>query len=270
MKNAILLSLLAISAGTVSAFAPTQSFSVFENIKRISEDINGGTKQSVARFMSTPTETETTTPNYNSVVVAKEGGMGKATASQQALEQNLRLGAPPARPKGGHFMTKGGIQVTSNVGGLEFSKNLSEGTSEMAIEQLIDQLDSHKGVLLTSSYEFPGRYARWSIGMIDPPLEVSGRADQCTIRALNARGKILMPAIKQTMDQLKEDGILENIQEYQEATPANGMEADTVRIDVKVVPPPEVGSFSEEERSRQVCSTNDLLEMLERRVGIGS
>jgi hypothetical protein len=55
---------------------------------------------------------------------------------------------------------------SSHVSRLEFSKALKEGTSESAIEHLIDQLDSDKGVLLTSSYEFPGRYARWSLGMV--------------------------------------------------------------------------------------------------------
>ena len=245
MNRILLLSLLATAVDTMSAFTPKQSI-----LNGHGASFSSGTRQPFERSMATPAET--TTPDFNSVIVAKEGGRGMATASQQALEQNLSLGAPPARPKGGHFMTKGGIQVTANVDRLEFSKNLSEGTSELAIEQLIDKLDSNKGVLLTSSYEFPGRYARWSLGMVDPPLEVSGRSDQCTIRALNARGKVLMPAIQQTMDKLKEDGILESIQVFQESTPANGMEAEVVRIDVKVVPPPEVGTFSEEERSRQV------------------
>jgi hypothetical protein len=216
-----------------------------------------------ARSMSTssvePSSSSTKAmPNFNSVDVAKQGGIGMATASEQALEQNLSLGAPPARPKGGHFMTKGGIQVTSNVSRLEFSKALKEGTSESAIEHLIDQLDSHKGVLLTSSYEFPGRYARWSLGMIDPPIEVSGRADQCSIRALNDRGKILMPAIVSAMEQLKVDGVLQSLHITHEETPNNGVKAQMLRVDVKVVPPPEVGTFSEEERSRQVRKQNSL------------
>jgi anthranilate synthase len=193
-----------------------------------------------------------TTPDFNAVEVAKTGGRGAVTAAQQAFSQNLSLGAPPARPTGGHYLTKGGVQVTANVKALEFSKSKKPGTSEAAIENLVEKLDSKKGVLLTSSYEFPGRYARWSLGFVDPPLEVSGKADKCTIKALNSRGKVLLPAVENAMKQLKEDGILASVQVYQDKASGAGTETQAVQIDVQVVPPPKVGTFSEEERSRQV------------------
>jgi anthranilate synthase len=193
-----------------------------------------------------------TVPDYNGVEVAKTGGQGAVSVAQQASDQNLSLGAPRGRPDGGHFLTRGGIQVTANVQTLELSKSLTPGTSEAAIENLVDQLDSHRGVLLTSSYEFPGRYARWSLGFVDPPLEISGRADQCTIRALNERGKVLMPAIEAAMQALKRDEVLSKVEVFKESTKANGEAAGMVKIDVTVVPPPEIGTFSEEERSRQV------------------
>jgi hypothetical protein len=194
--------------------------------------------------------------NFNAVDVAKTGGQGAISVAQQAVDQNLSLGAPRQRPTGGHFLTKGGVQVTANVQPLEFSKSLQPGTSEAAIENLIVQLDSNKGVLLTSSYEFPGRYARWSLGFVDPPVEISGKADKCSIRALNERGKVLLPAIVKAMESLKDDGTLAEVKLFQESTPANGEPASVVQIDVTVVPPPEVGTFSEEDRSRQVrCET---------------
>jgi anthranilate synthase len=200
-----------------------------------------------------------TVPDFNAVDVAKTGGQGAVSAAQKAVDQNLSLGAPRARPSGGHFLTKGGIQVTAHVEPLEFSKSLNAGTSESAINHLIDQLDSHRGVLLTSSYEFPGRYARWSLGFVDPPLEVSGKADKCTIRALNERGKILLPAIEKAMQTLKEQEILSDVTVFQESTSANGEAPLAVQIDVTVVPPPEVGTFNEEERSRQVRDAISLL-----------
>jgi hypothetical protein len=193
-----------------------------------------------------------TVPNFNAVEVAKTGGQGAVSAGQKAVDQNLSLGAPRGRPTGGHYLTKGGVQVTANVDTLEFSKSLQPGTSEAAIEHLIEKLDSRRGALFTSSYEFPGRYARWSMGFIDPPLEISGQADKCTIRALNARGKILLPAIETAMQNLKDQEILSHLKVFQEATPANGEPASLVKIEATVVPPPEVGTFSEEERSRQV------------------
>jgi len=39
-------------------------------------------------------------------------------------------------------------------------------------------------VLLTSSYEFPGRCARWMLGFSDPPLELSGTGRDFRVRAL--------------------------------------------------------------------------------------
>lgn len=188
---------------------------------------------------------EAVVPNYNAVHVEKSGGRGQATASQQALERGLSLGAPPVRPTGGHYLTKGGLQVTADVQPLVFSDALQEGTSSSAIEDLIDRLDHRRGVLLKSSYEFPGRYARWSLGFVDPPLQLSGRGTSASIEALNGRGKILMPAIQTAMEQLKTDGIVASINVYGDS------DQSTTRLEVQVVPPPEVGTFSEEDRSRQ-------------------
>ena len=45
---------------------------------------------------------------------------------------------------------------------------------------------------------------------------------------------------------------MSDVQLFQEKTPANGEAAALIQVDVTVVPPAEVGTFSEEERSRQV------------------
>mmetsp|Transcript_6446 Transcript_6446/g.16007 ORF Transcript_6446/g.16007 Transcript_6446/m.16007 type:complete len:875 (+) Transcript_6446:125-2749(+) len=198
------------------------------------------------------TDASATVPNFNGVEVAKTGGRGMATASQKAVAQDLSLGAPRGRPTGGHYMTKGGIQVTASVERLEFTRTgdkaslANPNSSEAVIEALVQKLDSQKGVLLTSSYEFPGRYARWSLGFVDPPLEVAGKGDKCTIKALNDRGKILLPAIEKAMKDMKQEEILSDINVIVEEG-----ESDMVQIDVTIVPPPPVGTFSEEERSRQ-------------------
>lgn len=192
-------------------------------------------------------------PDFNAVEVAKTGGQGMVTASQQAVERDLSLGAPRGRPEGGNFMTKGGVQVTANVEGLDYTRTgdmaslANPRSSEYVIESLVEKLDSQKGVLLTSSYEFPGRYARWSLGFVDPPLEISGKSDKCTIKALNDRGKVLLPAIERAMKSMKDEEILSDISITSEGE-------DMVQIDVTIVPPPPVGTFSEEERSRQVRS----------------
>ena len=175
------------------------------------------------------------------VVVPKQGGMGATTASQQALEQGLTLGAPPARPPSGRYTTRGGIQVQSTVEPLQdFS------THTQQIEQLIDQLDHSKGVLLSSSYEFPGRYARWSLGFVDPPLEIVGRDHRCRITALNDRAPLLLTRIAAAMEDLQQaENVLEQVRLV------HNHNHQIVEIQLQVVPPHQVGSFSEEDRSRQ-------------------
>jgi anthranilate synthase len=200
--------------------------------------------------------------DYNGVPVAKEGGLGAATASQQALARGLSLGAPPVRPKGGHYLTKGGVQVTAHVDRLTFSnqhdskenggsKLSTTTTSASAIEDIVTKLDYRKGVLLTSSYEFPGRYARWSLGFVDPPLEISGRGLTCTISALNDRGKVLMPAIHRVIKQLKDDNILESFTTTSSDQSDLSETPEIMIIKARVVQAGQVGTFSEEDRSRQ-------------------
>jgi anthranilate synthase len=54
------------------------------------------------------------------------------------------------------------------------------------------QLDSRRGVYLSSGYEFPGRYSRWDIAAVCPPLELISTARQVEFRPLNQRGEALV------------------------------------------------------------------------------
>lgn len=185
--------------------------------------------------------------------VAKTGGRGEASTSQMSVKKSLNLGSPQGRPSGGHYLTRGGVQITSHITPLEYSTTATANgnieSSANKIEELVDRLDKERGVLLTSSYEFPGRYKRWSMGFVNPPLEISGRESDCKIVALNDRGKIMIPAVIRAMNDLVEQGILESV----DLTYENGDEdGDVVKVQVKVKAMSEVGSFSEEDRSRQV------------------
>jgi anthranilate synthase len=64
-----------------------------------------------------------------------------------------------------------------------------------AIEPVIEALDSRRGILLASSYEYPGRYTRWDMGFVDPPLVLVARGRGLRVETLNARGTVLLPAI---------------------------------------------------------------------------
>jgi anthranilate synthase len=63
------------------------------------------------------------------------------------------------------------------------------------VRALAVRLDRRRGVLLSSGFEFPGRYTRWDIGFADPPLVLTGRGRRFAIEALNDRGVVLLPAI---------------------------------------------------------------------------
>ena len=137
-------------------------------------------------------ETENDHINYNAVFVAKEGGTGVKSASEMMGVRGVTprsLGAPPPRqPRGGTFVTQGGVTIDATVRPLHYThgdidqctddddtedcelyvssffrggeeSGLTWG-SDGAIERLVDLLDHRKGALLTSSYEFPGRYVR--------------------------------------------------------------------------------------------------------------
>ena len=89
------------------------------------------------------------------------------------------------------YLTQGGIRIRRAV--LPF--RYEAGTTALA-----ERLDTQRGVLLSSSVEFPGRYARWDIGFADPPLMLTGRGRDFEIAALNARGRVLLAPIAAALD----------------------------------------------------------------------
>lgn len=84
------------------------------------------------------------------------------------------------------YRTRGGIDVVRTTLPIDVPG---------AVEPIIDALDQRLGVLLASSYEYPGRYTRWDMGFVDPPLRVVTRDRTFRVDALNERGEVLLPAI---------------------------------------------------------------------------
>src|ERR1700733_10601527 len=60
------------------------------------------------------------------------------------------------------------------------------------LQFLLRDLDRHRGVYLSSGYEYPGRYSRWDIGSTRPPFELVARDRQVEFRPLNSRGDALL------------------------------------------------------------------------------
>ncbi len=84
-------------------------------------------------------------------------------------------------------------------GGVFISRSVSEISMESAIEKILLRLDSQRGGLLASSYEYPGRYKRWAMGFINPPLELATRENSFTITAHNERGVVLLPYLAERL-----------------------------------------------------------------------
>ena len=76
-------------------------------------------------------------------------------------------------------------------GGIAISLAVDTVDGDAEIDELVARLDEARGVLLSSSYEYPGRYTRWDMGFTDPPLAITSRAQQVSVRALNPRGSVL-------------------------------------------------------------------------------
>jgi len=77
-------------------------------------------------------------------------------------------------------------------GGLTVERQVTSVDATAALEALIDRLDAEAGVLLSSSYEYPGRYTRWDLGFAAPPLALEVRGNRFAITALNDRGRLLL------------------------------------------------------------------------------
>ena len=92
-----------------------------------------------------------------------------------------------------NYRTHGGISVRRIIEGIPM---------QAAIEPVIDGLDNQRGVLLASSYEYPGRYTRWDIGFVNPPVVLTSRSRDFQLSALNERGQVLLPAIADTIEAL--------------------------------------------------------------------
>lgn len=133
------------------------------------------------------------------------------------------------------YQTQGGITIECQ------SQTI---TYENAIEPLINALDTQRGVLLASSFEYPGRYSRWDVGFINPPLQITAQGQQFSIDALNDRGKILLPSMVEKIQKLP----------------------ITIHItDNKItgVIPPNNQHFPEELRSKQLSVFSVLRELLQ-------
>jgi anthranilate synthase len=134
------------------------------------------------------------------------------------------------------YETRGGIRVHRTVETIPLAE---------AIAPVLDALDGHRGALFASNYEYPGRYTRWDMGFVDPPLVIVARGRTFDVEALNARGRVLLPRLGEALAAL---GAVERLV------------ADRDRLTGAVREP--AGRFAEEDRSRQPSVFSVLRELI--------
>jgi anthranilate synthase len=59
------------------------------------------------------------------------------------------------------------------------------------LHHILCELDRHRGIYLSSGYEYPGRYSRWDVAAVCPPLEIIAYDRRVEFRPLNPRGQML-------------------------------------------------------------------------------
>lgn len=130
-------------------------------------------------------------------------------------------------------------------GGIGVRREAVEADYAQGVEPLISALDSRRGVLLASSFEYPGRYTRWDIGFVDPPLEITAQGRAMKIRALNGRGGVMLRFITPFV------GGIEAVRDLSESSEG---------LSFRVAEPE--GLFTEEQRSRQPSVFSVLREIV--------
>lgn len=122
------------------------------------------------------------------------------------------------------YVTRGGVEIT---------RRRRETVYADAISTYVDALDSRRGAVFSSNYEYPGRYTRWDTAIVDPPLGIASRGRTLTVTAYNDRGRALVAILGSTLEGHAEFAV-------------TASSADT--IEIAIAEPDR--AFTEEERSR--------------------
>src|SRR5581483_4588809 len=80
--------------------------------------------------------------------------------------------------------------------GIEVTRTGSRGNYAKGRQHLLRDLDRHRGIYLSSGYEYPGRYSRWDIASTCPPLEIVSYDRDVQFRPLNGRGEKLLEILR--------------------------------------------------------------------------
>src|ERR1035437_9107372 len=155
----------------------------------------------------------------------------------------MRQGAP-VDPAAQHdqqqrtdFVTAGGVRVTRTA--VPFSPS--------ALATICAEVDGRRGGVLSSGMEYPGRYSRWHMAYVDPCAEIVASGRRISVRALNARGEVLLPVLIPAL--------------LRAGTPV-AAGASLPPAGVEVIVPEPAGLVAEEDRSRRPTVFSALREVI--------
>src|SRR5271157_933463 len=84
------------------------------------------------------------------------------------------------------MMTRDGVRVTRTATPFDLGE----------LGRIAALVDQRRGGVMSSGMEYPGRYSRWHMAYADPCAEIVATGRRVTARALNDRGRVLLPVLR--------------------------------------------------------------------------
>jgi anthranilate synthase len=134
--------------------------------------------------------------------------------------------------------TGGGVTITRTA----------ETFDAAELVRIAQAVDRRRGGVMSSGMEYPGRYSRWVMAYVNPPVEITTRGRYVTARALNDRGQVIIPAVADAMRRVGHELPTDNSKKR--------------NAEITIVVPEGEGAFTEEERSRQPTVFSALREIV--------
>jgi hypothetical protein len=129
----------------------------------------------------------------------------------------------------GSYLTPAGVRV----------HRAAEPFDPAVLGDITRQVQDRPGGVLSSGMEYPGRYSRWHMAYVDPPIQVVARGRRVSVTALNERGLVLLPVLEAA---LRRAGTPPQSPQQAAGDPAR---------QVEIIVEEEEGVFAEEDRSRR-------------------
>jgi anthranilate synthase len=152
------------------------------------------------------------------------------------------------------YLTPGGVRVTRRA----------EAFDPADVAELTRAVEDRPGGVLSSGMEYPGRYSRWHMAYVDPPVQIAAHGRLIRASALNDRGLVLLPVMAAAMRRAA--GARENdvsaADRHRAARVDTPPQGPAAARHAEVLIPAGEGVFTEEQRSRQPTVFSALREII--------